>query len=228
MAVLHECGHSFQLYDELRSGHVKYAQQIVPPMEFAEVAAMGLEMIGLPYLAKEIHSDTHGNKLSGFYDEKTFPIAEIQTWMRVLTFLPFMSVVDLFQHWAYTHTEEAMDAKNCDREWSALWDRFLPDADWSGLEEFKATGWHRKIHIYSDPFYYVEYGLAYMGAIQVWQNAQHDQAAAVNAYRRATSLGATRGLRELYEAANTELIFDEEPMQKLVDAIMARIAELSA
>ena len=219
MGVLHEGGHSMHFYDILNGGKVKYYQEFESPVEFAEVAAMGTELLALPHMVS--------NDGSSFYSPEDHRIAEIQAFRAILTFIPFMSVVDLFQHWAYTNVSLASDTANCDAKWAELWDRFLPDADWKGFEDFKATGWHRKIHIFSDPFYYIEYGLAQMGALQVWQNAQRDQAAAVNALRRAFMLGGTVGLKQLFNAADTDMIFEVEPMQALIDTVMARMDELT-
>lgn len=219
MGVVHEGGHSMHFFDTLNGGKVKYYQEFEPPVEFAEVGAMGMELLALPYLQSADDSS--------FYTPEEYRIAEIQAFRAILTFIPFMSVVDLFQHWAYTNVTLASDPANCDAKWAELWDRFLPDADWEGFEDIKATGWHRKIHIFSDPFYYIEYGLAQMGALQVWQNAQRDQAAAVNALRRAFMLGGTVGLRQLFGAADADMIFDVEPMQELIDTVMARMEELT-
>lgn len=220
MGVLHESGHCMHFYDILNGGKVNYYQEFEAPVEFAEVAAMGMELLALPHMLS-----TDG---ASFYEPADHRIAEIQAFRNILTFIPFMSVVDLFQHWAYTHVTQASNPANCDAKWAELWDRFLPDADWTGFEDVKATGWHRKIHIFSDPFYYIEYGLAQMGALQVWQNAQRDQAAAVNALRRAFMLGGTVGLRQLFQAADTDMIFDEAPMQALIDTVMARMETLTA
>lgn len=219
MGVLHEGGHSMHFYDILNGGKAKYYQEFESPVEFAEVAAMGMELLALPHMLS-----TNGDS---FYSPADHRIAEIQAFRNILTFIPFMSVVDLFQHWAYTNVAQASNPANCDAKWAELWDRFLPDADWSGFEDVKATGWHRKIHIFSDPFYYIEYGLAQMGALQVWQNAQHDPAAAVNALRRAFALGGTVGLRELFRAADTDMIFEAAPMQALIDTVMARMDVLT-
>lgn len=219
MGVFHEGGHCMHFYDILNGGKVKYYQEFESPVEFAEVAAMGMELLALPYL-----QSTDG---SSFYTTEEYRMAEIQAFRAILTFIPFMSVVDLFQHWAYTNPTMATDPANCDAKWAELWDRFLPDADWTGFEDEKATGWHRKIHIFSDPFYYIEYGLAQMGALQVWQNAQRDQSAAVNALRRAFMLGGTVGLRELFQTADADMIFAQEPMQELIDSVMARMDELT-
>ena len=90
-------------------------------------------------------------------------------------------------------------------KWAELWDRFMQGIDYAGLEDEKATGWHRKLHIFHVPFYYVEYGLAQLGALQVWRNAQADQAQAVANYRAALALGNTRGLSELFRAAGGDV-----------------------
>ena len=92
----------------------------------------------------------------------------------IITFLPYMAVVDSFQHWVYTHPEAAKDPANCDAAWDKLWLRYIPDIDWNGYEEARQTGWHRKPHIFGAPFYYIEYGMASIGALQVWRNSLND------------------------------------------------------
>ena len=108
-----------------------------------------------------------------------------------------MAVVDAFQHWVYVAAPEAVTAADLDAKWSELWDRFMAGIDYTGLQAEKETGWHRKQHIFTDPFYYVEYGLAQLGAMQVWRNALKDQRKAVADYRAALALGGTRGLAQL-------------------------------
>jgi oligoendopeptidase F len=135
-------------------------------------------------------------------------------------------VVDAFQHWVYTHHTEASNPINCDAKWAELWDRFMVGIDYTGLEEIKATGWHRKLHIFQVPFYYVEYGLAQLGAAQVWANALHDQKGAVADYRKALALGGTRSLPELFSAAGAKFAFDAETLKKSVDLIEQTIETL--
>ncbi len=137
-----------------------------------------------------------------------------------------MAVVDAFQHWAYTHADDAMIAANCDAQWAALWDKYLPGIDYSGLEADKADGWHRKLHIYRYPFYYVEYGMAQLGAVQIWANMLDDQAAALAAYRRGLALGGTAALPELYAASGAKFEFTTETLGAAVDLIMNTIEEL--
>jgi oligoendopeptidase F len=135
-------------------------------------------------------------------------------------------VVDAFQQWVYTHPEDARDPDECDAHWSTLWDRFMPGIDFTGLEEHKATGWQRKVHIFQEPFYYVEYGLAQLGAVQVWHNALQDQAGAVAAYRRALALGGTASLPELFRTAGAQFAFDVDTLSRAIQLMVATIEEL--
>jgi oligoendopeptidase F len=137
-----------------------------------------------------------------------------------------MAVVDAFQHWAYTHPEEAVNPDNCDQEWAELYQRYMVGVDWGGLDEVMVTGWQRKPHIFEVPFYYMEYGLASLGAFQVWHNAMQDQGAAVKAYRRALALGGTVTLPKLYETAGARFAMDAEALQEAVRLAEGMIEEL--
>ncbi|MBN1485813.1 MAG: M3 family oligoendopeptidase [Chloroflexia bacterium] len=214
--VLHESGHAFHAFEVLK---LPYLQQRWYGLEFAEVASMSMELLAGPYLTKE-----HG----GFYDEAGAARARLEELESILTFWPYMAVVDAFQHWVYTHPEQAMNAANCDQQWGQLWDRFMPGVDWSGLEEERVTGWHRKQHIHRSPFYYVEYGLAQLGAVLVWRNALRDQTAAVAQYRQALALGGTRRLPELYAAAGAKLDFGSETLREAVALVEQTIEELDS
>lgn len=119
-----------------------------------------------------------------------------------------------------------MDAAACDQTWGELWDRFMRGIDWSGFEAERVTGWHRKLHIFHVPFYYVEYGMAQVGALQVWRNALRDQAAAVSTYREALQLGGTRPLPELFTAAGAAFRFDKSMLTELVELIEKTLAQL--
>ncbi|MCA9962312.1 MAG: hypothetical protein KC443_24920, partial [Anaerolineales bacterium] len=102
----------------------------------------------------------------------------------------------------------------------------LPGVDWSGLDDVTATGWQRKVHIYQVPFYYIEYGLAALGAAQVWQNAQQDQETAVARYQQALALGGTAPLPDLFAAAGARFAFDADTLQHVVSFIEENIAKL--
>ena len=211
--ILHEGGHAFHAFE---SQHLPYHYREVL-LEFAEVASMSMEYLAAPYLE---------TGLGGFYNAKDAARARIEHLDVSLRFWPYMAVVDAFQHWVYENPEAAIEPENCDARWADLWDRFMPGVDWSGLEEEKRTGWHRKLHIHQEPFYYVEYGLAQLGAVQVWGNALVDQAGAVAAYRKALSLGSNGTLPLLYAAAGARFAFDAATLRQAVDLMMKTIAEL--
>lgn len=214
--LLHEGGHAFHAFAGF--GLPLYLQG-QPPIEFCEVASMGMELLAQFYLAA-------GS--GGFYSDADAARASIEHLEGLITFWPYMAVVDAFQHWVYTHADAAMDAARCDAEWGRLWDEYMVGIDYSGLEDVKVTGWHRKLHIFQIPFYYIEYGIAQLGAVQVWGNALRDQANAVAAYRRALALGGTVGLPELFAAADARLAMDAETLGAAVALVEAEIEKLEA
>jgi len=136
--------------------------------------------------------------------------------------------VDTFQHWVYQNHAAASDPVNCDAKWKELWGEFMPDEDWNGLEDALVTGWQRKLHIIQDPFYYVEYGLALLGAFQVWRNALADQNEAVAAYRLALSMGGTIPLPQLYAMAGAKFAFDAQTLREAVDLGISTIQSLES
>lgn len=213
--LLHESGHAFHVYE---TNALAYFQQQDVTMEIAEVASMSMELLAAPYLARE---------QGGFYSTHDAARARIEHLESMLFFWPFMAVVDGFQHWAYSHPQDAIVPEACDAAWAGLWQRFIPDIDYSGFEAVRATGWQRKLHIFQFPFYYIEYGLAQLGAAQVWANSLTDRAGALAAYRRALSLGATRPLPELFAAAGARLAFDAETLGRSVALIEQTLEALA-
>jgi oligoendopeptidase F len=214
--VLHEAGHAFHNFEVYA---LPYTQQRRPGLEFSEVASMSMELLTGPYLTKEE---------GGFYEPQEAAKARIIQLERMLVFWPYMAVVDAFQHWVYENIEAAQDPASCDACWLELWQRFIPGVDWSGLEEEAKTGWHRKLHIHTVPFYYVEYGLAQLGSVQVWASSLRDQAGAVAAYRRALAMGGTAALPELYAAAGARFAFNEETLGPAVKLLEDTIESLEA
>ena len=213
--MLHESGHAFHVFE---TNHLPYVQQSQVTMEFAEVASMAMELLAAPYLL-----ETYG----GFYTAPEAARDRVEHLERIILFWPYMAVVDAFQHWAHTHPDGG-DPAACDARWAELWSRFMPGVDWSGLAEAMTTGWQRKQHIHRTPFYYVEYGLAQLGAVQVRRNALKDQASALANYRKALSLGGTRSLLELYRTAGAQFSFDTGTLREAVDLIEQVIDQLQA
>jgi len=215
--MLHEGGHAFHVFE---SDELPYSAQREVGMEFAEVASMAMELLAAPYIT---------NDFGGFYDLEDANRARIEHLEKSVMFWPYMAVVDAFQHWAYTNPEEALNPDNCDKEWTLLWKRFqtFEDLDSSEFEDVIATGWHNKLHIYHVPFYYVEYGMAQLGAIQVWGNALKNQSSAVQKYRNALSKGGNATLPELFEAAGAKFEFDEPMLNYAVNLVSDNIKELN-
>ena len=216
--ILHEGGHAFH---EFERAHVHFYQrgEIYLPAEFAEVASMGMELIASPYKTKEF---------GGFYTEGEAARAMIELLEGIITFWPYMALVDAFQHWIYEHPSEGAIASRCEQKWTELWDQFRPGIDYSGLEEFKKTYWHRQGHVFESPFYYIEYGLAQLGAAQVWANSLKDQKKAVADYRKALALGATVPLPQLFAAAGAKFAFDASTLKESVDLMEEVIGEMEA
>jgi len=211
--LLHEGGHAFHVFE---CGHLPYFFLEIPS-EFAEVASMSMELLASPFLDAD---------QGGFYNPGEAARARIQYLESMLLFWPYMAVVDAFQHWVYENQAAASDASNCDSYWLRLWERFMPGVDWSGLDEEASTGWQRKLHIFEEPFYYIEYGLAQLGAVQIWRNSLQDQGSAVAAYRQALSLGKSVTLPQLYQAAGAQFTFDVVILQQAVDSILETITDL--
>ncbi len=214
--LLHEGGHAFH-FMESRRNPLWWNQN--GPMEFCEVASMGMELLAAPYLP--------ANR-GGFYSDADARRAYAEKLRELVTFLPYMAVVDAFQHWVYVDAPEKVTVSDLDARWSELWDRFMPGIDYDGLQAEKETGWHRKPHIFTVPFYYVEYGLAELGAMQIWRNALRNQAKAVADYRAALSLGGTRGLSDLFRAAGGRFAFDRRTVGELMALVEDQLEKLTA
>lgn len=209
--LLHESGHAFHAYAAF---HWPYVEQQEAPLEFAEVASMAMELLAQPYLDRDA---------GGFYTEDDAKRAQIEHLESIILFWPYMAVVDGFQHWVYENPVTASDPSECDTKWAELWQQYMTGVDWSGLDDVMMTGWHRKLHIFQVPFYYIEYGLAQLGAVQVWRNALSDQSAALERYRHALQLGGTASLPDLYAAAGARFTFDENTLRQAVELIETQL-----
>lgn len=210
--LLHESGHAFHNFERFK---LPFTQQRTPGLEFSEVASMAMELIAAPFLTS-----------SGLYSSDEAARFRVSHLEHILVFWPYMAVVDAFQHWVYTHPDQAVKSENCDAHWLELWQMYIPGVDWNGFEEAAMTGWHRKQHIFRAPFYYLEYGLAQLGAVLVWQKALTDPQQALKKYRDALSLGGTVTLPELYEAAGARLAFDEQTLAEAVGLVEDAMREL--
>jgi oligoendopeptidase F len=212
--LFHEAGHAFHGFAMYR---LPYGLQRGSFMEFNEVASMAMELLAGPYL-----EESRG----GFYSTRDAARARIDHLDTLLTIWAMVAVGDALQHWIYSHPDEARDAGRCGEVFLELWRSYHPEVDLSGLEEEFRLRWMMTLHYFIVPFYYVEYGLAQLGAVQVWQNAVRDQAAALEQYKSALALGGTVGIPQLYTAAGARFGFDEAIFAQCVGAIERTLDEL--
>lgn len=212
--LLHEAGHAFHGF---ASGEaLQYLWQRRYGSEMAEVASMSMELLSAPYLRK---AD------GGYYEDDEYARARIEHMEGILSIFTWVATVDAFQQWIYTD-DAAKDRDARDAKFVEIWSRFDPNTDWTGLEPQRIARWYKQLHIFTYPFYYIEYAIAQLGALQVWRNALTDQAKAVEDYRAALALGGSKPLPDLFARAGARLIFDEDGMAELVTLIEGELAPL--
>jgi len=207
--LLHEAGHAFHALaaqgEDLH--HYQHA-----PLEFCEVASMSMELIGNEHLTE-------------FYSEADAVRARRTHLEGIIGLFPWIATVDAFQHWMYTHPNHTRDDR--DAAWNGLCDRFGGNIDWSGHELARTKMWHRQSHIFLVPFYYIEYGIAQLGALWVWKNSKADRAKALADYKNALALCGSRPLPELFQASGAPFSFDAEAFKPLIELVQCELAELN-
>jgi oligoendopeptidase F len=209
MTLLHEAGHAFHAF---ASHPLPLIWQRHPGSEAAELASMSMEFLASPHLSQPV----------GYFTSAEARSAWLEHLEDVLLSLVHIASVDAFQTWIYT-SGEGGDAAARDQAWLRIRSRFERGVDWSGLERERVARWYRQLHIFMYPFYYIEYGIAQLGALQVWRNSLADPEEAVARYREALALGAVRSLPEMYQTAGARLIFDPASMGELVALVESQI-----
>lgn len=206
--LLHEAGHAFHALATQREELYAYRHG---PIEFCEVASMSMELLGSEWL--EV-----------FYDANDAKRARKDHLEGMIKFFPWMATIDAFQHWIYTHPGHTPEERTA--HWRSLMDRFDCETDWSGFEEIRSHLWHRQLHLFLHPFYYVEYGIAQLGALQVWANSRRDKANALRAYKAGLELGGSRSLPELFAAAGCRFDFSASTVKPLVKMVRQELEAL--
>ena len=214
MTLLHEAGHAFHTF---ASHELPFIWQRHPGSEAAELASMSMELLAAPHLTQPV----------GYFASEDADSAWLEHLEDVLLSLVHIASVDAFQTWIYT-SGQGGDADARDREWLRLRSRFERGVDWSGLEQERVARWYRQLHIFLYPFYYIEYGIAQIGALQVWRNSLEDPKRAVTRYRDALALGAVRTLPEIYRTAGARLTFDADAIGELVQLVESEIGRVRA
>jgi oligoendopeptidase F len=208
--ILHEAGHAFHALATRDEDLFAYRSA---PIEFCEVASMSMELLGGEFLEK-------------FYAAPEANRARRTHLEGIVNILPWIATVDALQHWIYTHPGHTRAERTT--AWVALTERFGGAVDWSGYEAVRANLWHRQLHIFIHAFYYIEYGIAQLGALQVWANSKRDKAEALNHYKRSLALGGSRPLPELFAAAGCKFEFSRKTMAPLVRLVREELGKLKA
>ena len=211
--LLHEGGHAFHFMWASQNEPLTFMQHA--PIEFCEVASMSMELMGC---------DHYGV----FYDnEEEAARAKRKQLEGIIRFFPWMATIDMFQHWIYTHPGHSVSDRTT--AWLEISGRFAsPELDWTGLEDHRAARWHAQLHLFHIPFYYVEYGIAQLGALQLWLKYKQDPKAALAGYRNGLKLGGTRPLPELFAAAGIRFDFSADTMEPLIAAVEEELSLLPA
>ena len=208
--MVHEAGHAF---------HSIYADEIPlvdyrsAPIEFCEVAAMSMELLTHDFL-DEFYSSDDANRAVREHLEG------------IVSILAWIATIDAFQHWIYTNPGHSKEERH--QQWLNLGDRFGSILDWTGFEDWRKVGWQRQLHLFSYPFYYIEYGIAQLGALQLWLQYQKNPQTALDNYAKSMRLGGSRPLPELFEAGEMSFDLGNSTVQGLIDAVRAELDELPA
>jgi len=203
VTMVHEGGHAIHSFytKDLELTSFKSA-----PSEVAELASMSMELISME------HWDVF------FTDKEEWKRARKEQLQGVLATLPWVAMVDEFQHWLYenkSHSHEERHAK-----WQSISKRYGTGmVDWTSYEDYHKTAWQRQLHIYEVPFYYIEYGMAQLGAIAVWRNYKQNAEKALDAYDCALKLGYTKSIGAIYAAADIKFDFSSTYVKELADFV---------
>ncbi|MCL5269630.1 MAG: M3 family oligoendopeptidase [bacterium] len=204
--LLHEGGHAFHAFAARKEPLLAYRSA---PMEFCEVASMAMEVFGL-------------SNLDVFYDDAADVARAGRRHLEELVeIFPWIATIDAFQHWIYLNPDHTT-AQREDR-WLELTDRFGPGIDWTDLDAEKRSQWQRQLHLYLHPFYYIEYGIAQIGALQLWLQFRNNPERTLANYRRALALGGSRPLPDLFAAAGIRFDFSAETLRPIVEAVAEAI-----
>jgi len=203
VTMVHEGGHAIHsfLNRELTLTAFKNI-----PSEAAELASMSMELLSMKYWET-------------FYsDPKALLRAKVEHLEDILKVLPWIAQIDAFQHWVYTHPTHSLTERS--NEWLSLSKRFGTGlTDWTGYEALQAHSWQRQLHLFEVPFYYIEYGIAQLGAIGVWKNSLENESLAIEQYKAGLSLGYTRSLPKIYETAGVTFDFSPKRIGELMDFV---------
>ncbi|MBL4655991.1 MAG: M3 family oligoendopeptidase [Bacteroidia bacterium] len=207
VTMVHEGGHAVHSF---LSKDLEITEFQNVPSEVAELASMSMELISIEYW------DVFYN------DEEELKRAKRDQLEKVFKMLPWIAVVDRFQHWIYTNNDHSVKERH--EAWLEIFtDYFGNDIDWTGFEDAHRTRWHAQMHIFEIPFYYIEYAMAQLGAIAIWKNYKEDPQQALHNYKEGLKLGYTKTIGEIYKTAGIKFDFSGEYVRELAQFVKAEL-----
>ena len=211
VTMVHEGGHAIHSF-EVRNLPINSFRN--PTSEVAELASMSMELISMEHWG------------IFFENEEDLKRAKIEHLEDILEVLPWIATVDKFQHWIYENPTHTIEERQT--QWLKTFEQFSDSVTtWKGLERFKRYTWQRQLHIYEVPFYYIEYGMAQLGAISVWRNYKQDAQKGIDGYLNALKLGYTTTIGEIYEAANIKFDFSRAYIAELMNFVKTELEDLN-
>jgi oligoendopeptidase F len=160
-----------------------------------------------------------------FDDPEDLNRAKKEHLEQILEALPWVATIDKFQHWVYENPRHSIDERI--EQWNQIFDMFSDSiTDWSGLQQAKDYLWQKQLHLYEVPFYYIEYGMAQLGAVAVWKNFKRDPEKGLNGYLNALKLGYKRSIPEIYQAAGIKFDFSREYIRELMQFVRSELDSL--
>ncbi len=203
ITMMHEGGHAVHSF---LSHNLKLSAFKEYPMEIAELASMSMELFSME------HWDEF------FADDSELKRAQLEELERAISVLPWIATIDKYQHWLYTHKGHSVEER--EQAWVAILNEFSTGiVDWSGFNTLRANQWQKQLHLFEVPFYYIEYGIAQLGALAMWRQYRNNKEQALNNYMSALSLGYTKTLKELYATAGIRFDFSPAYVKELADFI---------
>jgi oligoendopeptidase F len=206
--LLHESGHAFHTLECRNEPLFSYREA---PIEFCEVASMSMELLGACFLDE-------------FYSEENCRRSYRNLLEEVVILFPWIAIIDAFQHWIYTHRDHTREERK--QFWLDLQRRFGGLEDWTDYGEGREYLWQRQLHLFVHPFYYIEYGIAQLGALQIWQSAKRDLPQTLQRYRSALSLGGSKPLPVLFESAGIRFDFSQKTTQGLMNEVLETLRSM--
>lgn len=210
VTIMHEGGHAIHnfLTRDLELNDFKST-----PSEVAELASMSMELISMD------HWDVF------FTNEADLKRAKREHLEDLIETLPWVATIDKYQHWLYENPHHDLNSRR--QQWNTIFDQFADTVtDWSGLQDAKDYLWQKQLHLYEVPFYYIEYGMAQLGAIAVWRNFRKNPAKGLEAYQHALKLGYLRSIPEIYKAADIRFDFSRTYIKELMSFVREELAKI--